>query len=110
MSIGGVPWSVGNHCLYQFDANSATHLGTVVNMFYGMDEMEEDFVIFQVLKKPITTRMGHYCEYSTNSQDMDMVLWKQITWKCKLLAVRGGQSGMALPYASCTSRELMVFR
>jgi hypothetical protein len=109
VSIGGVPWSVGKHCLYLNGDNRATCLGTVVNMFYGQDDMQDDFVVFQVQNKPITTIMGHYCTYANDSPDMDMVFWDGITWMCKLFAPRGGQSGMALPYASCTSHELMEF-
>jgi hypothetical protein len=109
VSIGGVPWQVGRHCLYYDGADSATLLGTVVSMFLGTDGMDDDFVIFQVENKPITTHMGHYCLFSNDAPTTVFVLWTQITWMCKMFKVQRGQANMALPYVSCTSRELMEF-
>jgi len=108
VEIGGVPWWLGKHCLFK-DDDGATHLGTVVNMYHGEDDMEDDFVVFLLQIKPITTYMGHYCTYSNDSPGTRLVWWNRITWKCKLLQGLGGASGMALPYASCTSNELMEF-
>jgi hypothetical protein len=105
VSTGGVPWSLGKHCLYTNGDSRTTRLGTVVNMFYGEDDMEDDFVIFQLQAKQITGKMGHYCTFSDNSQGMDMVDSSKIAWKCKLLVATGANSGMALPYASCTPKE-----
>ena len=110
MSIGGVPWKVGRHCLYRDSADSVTLLGTVVSMFLGKDDMDDDFVIFQVENKPITTSMGHYCLFSNDSPTTVLVLWTQITWMCKMFKVQGGQANMALSYVSCSSWELMEFR
>ena len=109
VTTGGVPWSVGKHCLYQKGDDDTTRLGTIVNMFYGEDEFEDAFVIFQLQKKPITTKMGHYCTYSVDSSGMDMVSSLNLTWKCKLLGMNGGPSRIALPYASCTTKETMEF-
>ena len=109
VSTGGVPWYLGKHYLYLDRDNLSTCLGTVVNMFYGQDAMQDDFVVFQVQQKLITTRMGHYCLYSNESPGMELVLWDRLTWKCKLFTAGGGPSGMTLPYASCTSQELMEF-
>jgi hypothetical protein len=109
VKTGGVPWSVGKHCLYQKGDDDTTLLGTIVNMFYGENEMEDAFVIFQLQKKPITSKMGHYCTYSVDSPGMDMVSSMNIAWKCKLLGVNGGPSRMALPYASCTTKEAVEF-
>jgi hypothetical protein len=105
VSTGGVPWSVGQHCLYTNGDSHTTRLGTIVNMFYGVDDMEEDFVIFQLQTKPITGNMGHYCTYSDNSTGLEMIDSSKITWKCKLLGAAGANSGMALPYRSCTPKE-----
>ena len=104
VSIGGVPWKVGQHCMYDA-AGGAKHLGTVEAMFRGQDDMGDDFVVFMVQNKPITTYMGHYCLYSNDSDATVLVFWRQITWMCKMLTV--GQVNMALPYVSCTSRELV---
>jgi len=109
VTIAGVPWSVGKHCLYTDGANRATLLGTVVNMFFGENDLGDDFVIFQLQIKPITAKKGHYCTYSNDSPGKDMVLWSRLTWKCKLFGAQGGASPMALPYASCTPKELMEF-
>ena len=67
VAIAGVPWSVGKHCLYTDGANRATRLGTVVNMFFGENDLGDDFVIFQLQNKPITAKKGHYCTYSNDS-------------------------------------------
>ena len=83
---------------------------TVVSMFLGTDNLDDNSVIFQVENKPITTCMGHYCLFSNDSPTTVLVLWTQITWMCKMFKVQGGQANMALPYVSCTSRELMEFR
>jgi hypothetical protein len=105
VSTGGVPWSVGKHCLYTNKDTHTTRLGTIVNMFYGEDDMEDDFVIFQLQTKQITGKMGHYCTFSDDSTDMEMIDSSKISWKCKLLVAVGADSGMALPYASCTPTE-----
>jgi hypothetical protein len=105
VSTGGVPWSVGKHCLYTNGDSRATRLGTVVNMFYGENEMEDAFVVFQLQAKTITGKMGHYCTFSEDSPGMDMVDSSRIAWKCKLLGNTGAGSRMALPYASCTPKE-----
>ena len=81
----------------------------VVDMFKSRDDMLDDFVIFRVEQKPITTYMGHYCLFSNDSHATVLVFWRQITWMCKMLTMRGVQVNMALPYASCTSRELVEF-
>jgi hypothetical protein len=112
VSIGGIPWQVGRHCLYLNGADSDTRLGVVDAMISGMDNMEDPFVIFQVVNKPrhalfFTARVGHYCLFSNDSQTTEFVLWTQITWICKIFKVQG--ANMALPYASCTSRELVTF-
>ena len=104
VSIGGVPWKVGRHCLYTADDGS-TRLGTVLDMFKGRDDMHDDFVVLRVENKPITACMGHFCFYSNDSDATVLVLWNQIIWVCKMITVRGGQVHMALPFASCTSRE-----
>lgn len=109
VSTGGVPWSVGKHCLYTNENDSKTRLGTIVNMFCGEDEMEDDFVVFQLRSKLITAKMGHYCNYSQGSEGTDMVDSSKIAWKCKLLGTLGAASGMALPYASCTPKETVEF-
>ena len=109
VTTGGVPWSVGKHCLYTNGDDRTTRLGTIVNMFYGENDMEDDFVIFQLQSKPITAKMGHYCTYSIVSPGMDMVDSGNIAWKCKLLGTDGGPSNMASPYASCTPKEVVEF-
>ena len=90
--------------MYTNSEDNTTRLGTVVNMFYGQDDKEEDFVVFQVSNKPITGKHGHFCTYSQDSPGMDMVDSSKITWKCKFLGV-----AVALPYASCTPKELVQF-
>jgi hypothetical protein len=104
---GGIPWQVGRHCLYLNGADGGTRLGVVDAMISGMDDMEDPFVIFQVVNKPITARVGHYCLFSNDSQTTEFVLWSQIAWICKYFKIQG--TNMALPYASCTSRELVTF-
>jgi hypothetical protein len=103
VDTGGVPWSVGKHCLYTNGDERTTRLGTIVNMFYGQNDRDEDFVIFQLQNKEVTAKMGHYCTFSNNSTGMDMVDSSKITWKCKLL---GGR--LALPYASTSPKEDVV--
>jgi hypothetical protein len=106
---GGVPWSIGKHCLYTKGGEDTTLLGTIVNMFYGENEMEEAFVIFQLQRKTITSKMGHYCTFSLDDAGTDLVSSVNIAWKCKLLGMTGGSSSMALPYASCTPKEIVEF-
>ena len=109
MSIGGVPWQVGQHCLYHAGPGGATHLGTVTTVYHGMDELMDDVVIFQVENKHITHKMGHYCLFSNDQRaTVAWVSWKLVTWKCKILRVNN--TDMALPYVSCSSHELMEFR
>jgi hypothetical protein len=109
VEIGGVPWKVGRHCLYLHGADGGTRLGVVVAMMSGMDDMEEPFVLFQVDNKPIAANMGHYLLFSTDTHTTEFVLWTRVTWLCKVLEVQGGLAHMALPIASCTSREVADF-
>ena len=93
VSIGGVPWSTGMHCLYRDGPGINginTLLGCVVGMFHGKDDMMDDFVLFQLKRQPITTRMGHYCWFSGATQNTDLVVWTEIYWKYKVLKGRGG--------------------
>ena len=78
------------HCLYLDGAGINTLLGCVVGMFHGKDDMMDDFVLFQLKRLPITTRMGHYCWFSGATQNTDLVVWTEIYWKCKVLKGRGG--------------------
>jgi hypothetical protein len=110
VSIGGVPLRPGQHCLYMDASGGVTRFGTILNMFHSIDEMMDDFVIFQIENKPITTRMGHYCLFSNVSDSTVLVFWSQVIWKCKAFKVEGGRANMALPFVSCTSRELMEFK
>lgn len=50
-------------------------------------------------------KCGEERMFSGNSQGMEMVDSSKIAWKCKLLVATGANSGMALPYASCTPKE-----
>ena len=109
MSIGGVPWKNGSHCLYRAGAGHTTLLGKVLVMFHGKDDMMDDFVLFQLKNMRITTHMGHYCLFSCDTQRTDLVLWSEISWKCKVFEGRGRAGDMALPYASCTTQELVQF-
>ena len=112
MSIGGVPWQVGFYCLYNVPGG-LTRLGKVTTMFHGTDVMTEEFVIFQIENIQITTYMGHYCYFSNDDHDDTpvFVLWDEVSWKCKICKVSGGgrHANMAVPFVSCTSRELMEF-
>ena len=108
LSIGGVPWRVEQHCLYH-DGGRSLLLGRVVDMFYGKDDMMDGFIIFKIANKQITQKMGHYCLFSNDTLDTVYVLWRMIAWKCKVFSRGEGQDKMALPYASCDSRELMEF-
>ena len=108
--VGGVPLRIGHHCLYNAGEYDDTRLGVVLEMFYGKDDMMDEFVILQVQNKPITTYMGHYCFFSDAPQiPTEMVLWSKLTWKCKTFKMQGG-GNMALPYVSCTSVELVEFQ
>jgi hypothetical protein len=110
VTIGGVTWATGMHCLYNERAGAATFLGKVVNMFHGKTDMMDDFVLFQLQNMPITTHMGHYCMFSNDTHTNHLVLWSRISWKCKVLKSRRGGDQMALPYYSCTPKELIEFR
>jgi hypothetical protein len=70
----------------------------------------DEFIIFELNQKHITSYMGHYCLLS-DSEDTTrvFVMWEQVIWKCKALLL-GGHTNMALPFQSCTSRELVEFR
>jgi len=48
VSIGGVSWKKGFHCLYRAGtgAGHTTLLGKVLVMFHGKDDMMDDFVLF----------------------------------------------------------------
>ena len=113
VSISGVPWKVGHYCLYNVPGG-LTRLGKVANMFHGTDVMTDEFVIFQIENIQITTYMGHYCFFSNDDQDdiTGFVLWDEVSWKCKTFKLEetGRHANMALPYVSCSSRELMEFR
>jgi hypothetical protein len=95
--------------LYTVGDDRVTRLGTVLNMFYGVDTLDDEFIVLELENKPITARMGHCCTYSSNSRVNDLVLWNKITWKCKLIQTQNGVGGMALPFQSCTPKELMEF-
>ena len=110
MSIGGVKWGTGMHCLYSKGPGGTTLLGKVVIMFHGKDDLMNDFVLFQLANMPIKTRMGHYCWFSNDTQKTHLVLWSRISWKCKVIKGRGDKDPMVLPYFSCTSKEFMEFR
>ena len=109
VSISGIPWKVGQHCLYDHGPGSATRVDSVTNMFRGMTDMMDEFIIFQLENKPITSRRVHYCLLSNDGYTTEYVLWNQVTWKCKVLSL-GDDSLMALPFASCTPQELVEFK
>jgi hypothetical protein len=108
VSIGGVPWKVGSNCLYQEGPGGATLFGTVVNMYHFKTDIMDDFIIFQLENKPIMSRMGHYCWLSRDGYTTVFALWSNVTWKCKALLLEG-KPLMVLPFASCTSKELIAF-
>jgi hypothetical protein len=109
VTIGGVHWRLGSHCLYLDTADSATRYGTVTNMFHGVDAMMDEFVIFELEQTPITSYRGHYCLLSADGHTSVFVMWDRIKWKCKRLNF-GGHTDMALPIQSCTSEELIQLR
>jgi hypothetical protein len=106
--IGGVDWKVGKHCLYQDGAGGVSRFGTVSNMYHGLTDVLDDFVIFELENKPITSYMGHYCLLPTSPDGYTtvFVLWDQVTWQCQLLSL-GDLTMMALPFKSCFSEELV---
>jgi len=108
VDTGGVPWTVGNHCLYS-DTGGKTRFGTVLNMFHGVSDMDEDFVIFELQDKPISNYMGHYCILSDDGFMNVLVVWHEVIWKCKQLRL-GENNTIALPFASCTPNELIEFK
>jgi hypothetical protein len=108
VSIGGVKWKVGYHCLYHDKQGSDTLFGTVVNMFRGTTDMMDEFIIFELSRNPITAYMGHYCLLSDDNRSSRYVLWHQVLWKCKVLML-GGHTSMPLPFQSCTSTEQIQF-
>jgi hypothetical protein len=110
VSIGGVPWSIGQHCLYEEGAGGATKFGTVIGMYHGRTTDMDEFVVFKLERKPITSYVGHYCLLSNDGYTTVFVFWTQITWKCKELLLGPDLTLMALPFASCTSQELIKFR
>jgi len=106
VSISKIVWHVGSHCLFKVGLD--TRFGTVVHMFKGADSMLDEFIIFQITNKPITSYMGHYCVFSDEGHSTVLVMWTQILWKCKSLRL-GGHTNMALPIKSCTSQEMVEF-
>lgn len=109
VSIGGVQWKVGYHCLYQDGAGGVTRFGSVTNMFHGIDTMMDEFTIFELQNEPITSCMGHYCLLSDNGHTTVFVMWDQVLWRCKKLLL-GDHTNMGLPIKSCTSQELVQLR
>jgi hypothetical protein len=105
VSINGIPWLTGKYCLYRESENTELLLGQVTKMFYARSVMDDEFVIFQITNKPITSYHGHYCLYTNNNPTIKMVLWSLIAWKCKVMTLPSG-SEMALPIACCKSHEL----
>jgi hypothetical protein len=83
-------------------------LGSVTNMFHGTTSEMDAFVIYELENKPITSYMGHYCLFSDVVATTVYVLWTQLTWKCKILMLNDNKM-MALPFASCSSTELVQF-
>jgi hypothetical protein len=112
VSIGGVPWNVGDHCLYQDGPGGATRIGTVTVMFHGTDVMMDEFVIFQLANKLITACLGHYCLFTNDGHDNApvFVLWTKVSWKCKTFKMQEEHAYMALPFVPCSSVELIEFR
>ena len=109
VSVNGVPLKIGHLCLFRRETNSTVLLlGEVGMMYYGTDDMDDEFVIFQMEKRGITTYMGHYCLYSIANSGTVLVMWKQMAWRCKALTSPAGHP-LALPFASCTTEELMQF-
>jgi hypothetical protein len=106
--INGIPWRTGNYCLYTIRNGGRPQLGKVTNMYHGVDEMYNDFVLFSLAIYPITHFIGHYCLYSPVSSRTSIVEWTRLTWKCKALVMPlRPLRHMALPIASCTSEELV---
>ena len=46
VSIGGVTWKVGEHCLYEDGAGGVARFGSVINMFHGISDMMGEFIFF----------------------------------------------------------------
>jgi hypothetical protein len=109
VSIGGVAWKVGQHCLYVVDEGGVFMFGSVVNMFHGMTNMMDDFVVLELENTPINAYVGHYCLLSSGVGRTVFVMWDKVKWKCKLLYPTHNIV-MALPFMSCTDRELLEFR
>jgi hypothetical protein len=109
VSIGGVLWAMGSHCLYQDGAGGVTRSGKVINMFHGMTSMMYDFIIFELEQTPIISCGTHYCLLSDDGQTTVFVMWDMVLWKCKKLLL-GGHTTMVLPIQSCTSEELVRLR
>jgi hypothetical protein len=108
VSISGTKFRIGNHCIYHDVFAGPTRFGIIVDMFTGTDDSMDEFVLFQIDNKPITTYMNCYCTSSGVSRSTKYVLWTQIEWKCITFTMPA--EIIALPYASCTSHELMEFR
>jgi hypothetical protein len=109
VSIGGVSWKVGHHCLYVVGEGGSPMFGSVVNMFHGKNDMMDEFVIFELDNTQITRNMGHYCLLSSEVSRTVFVMWNRVTWKCKLLYPELNIV-MGLPFKSCSDKELMEFR
>jgi len=108
VAINGIPWHLGKYCLYRAAAGTPLLLGQVKGMYHAKDKMENNFVIFLITNNPITSYHAHYCIYSDHQPTNTLVFWTLLAWKCKVLTLPSGLN-MALPFASCTSRELADF-
>jgi hypothetical protein len=78
-------------------------------MFHGMTTMMDDFIVFEIEQKPITSYRRHYCLLSDVGHNTEFVMSDQVLWKCKALLL-GGHTRMFLPIQSCTSEELLELR
>jgi hypothetical protein len=108
VSINGTKLRIGNHCLYHDVFAGPTRFGMIVDMFTGTDDSMDEFVLFQIDNKPITTYMDFYCTSTGVARSTKYVLWTQMEWKCITFPMAA--EIIALPYASCTSHEQMEFR
>jgi hypothetical protein len=109
VSTGGVLWRVGSHCMYHDVSDGATKSGTVTSMYHGMSTMLDEFIVFEIEQKPITSYRRHYCLLSDVGHTTVFLMSNQVLWKCKALLF-GGHTRMVLPIQSCTSEELLELR
>ena len=105
----GVQWKAGKHCLYQDGRGGPVRFGTVINMYEGLTDTLDPFVIFELENKPIIAYTGHYCSLSQNGYTTVFALSTELTWKCKVL-VLPNLTLMGLPIIPCTARELIELR